>query len=197
MSASKRRAAEDYERVEVTSREQWRRWLARNHDSSPGIWLITYKKAQGARHVPYDAVVEEALCFGWIDSVRRRVDEQRTMMLLTPRRRGSEWSRSNKDRVERLEAAGLIEAAGRAAIDSARADGSWTALDEIENLVEPDDLRRALDADPEARRHWDAFPPSARRAILYWVRSAKREPTRASRVEETARLAAEGIRARE
>ncbi len=197
MTTAKRRAADNYERVEVVSRAAWRDWLAANHSSSPGIWLVTYKKAEGERHLPYDAVVEEALCFGWIDSVRRRVDRRRSQLLLTPRKRGSDWSRANKQRVERLEAAGLIEPPGRAAIGAAKADGSWAALDDVENLIEPEDLSAALDADPDARRHWDAFPPSTRRGILAWIQAAKREATRNARVERTARLAAEGVRANE
>jgi uncharacterized protein YdeI (YjbR/CyaY-like superfamily) len=185
-----------YPQVEVTSRDEWRAWLAANHDSLPGVWLVTFKRAADPeRYVSYDAVVEEALCFGWIDSRARGVDASRSSLLVTPRRAGSGWSRSNKERTERLEAAGLIETAGLAVIDTARADGSWSALDDIENLVEPPELRAALDAEPAARRHWDAFPRSARRATLAWIAAAKRPETRARRLAETARLAAENVRA--
>ena len=184
-----------YERVEVTSREAWRAWLAANHAGSPGIWLVTYKKAEGDRYVSYDATVEEALCFGWIDSKSRGLDERRSMLLMTPRKRGSGWSRPNKERLERLFAAGQMEPAGIAMVEAAKADGSWTALDDIENLVEPDDLRAALDATPAAREHWDAFPRSTKRATLEWISLAKRPQTRAKRIEETATLAARGERA--
>ena len=184
-----------YERVEVTSREAWREWLAANHAGSPGIWLVTYKKAEGDRYVPYDATVEEALCFGWIDSKSRGLDERRSMLLMTPRKRGSGWSRPNKERLERLFAAGQMQPAGIAMVEAAKADGSWTALDDIENLVEPDDLRAALDATPAARGHWDAFPRSTKRATLEWISLAKRPQTRAKRIEETATLAARGERA--
>jgi uncharacterized protein YdeI (YjbR/CyaY-like superfamily) len=185
-----------YPQVEVTSRDEWRAWLAANHDSLLGVWLVTFKRAADPeRYVSYDAVVEEALCFGWIDSRARGVDASRSSLLVTPRRAGSGWSRSNKERTERLEAAGLIETAGLAVIDTARADGSWSALDDIENLVEPPELRAALDAEPAARRHWDAFPRSARRATLAWIAAAKRPETRARRLAETARLAAENVRA--
>jgi uncharacterized protein YdeI (YjbR/CyaY-like superfamily) len=183
------------EQVTVESREQWRAWLDEHHAASPGVWLVTWKKRSGHPHVPYDDVVEEALCFGWVDSLPRKLDEQRSQLLVTPRKRGSNWSRANKQRVERLHADGRMAPAGLAAVEAARADGSWTALDEVEDLVEPDDLRRALDADPEARRHWDAFPRSAKRGILEWLRNAKRPETRAKRVDETARLAARGERA--
>jgi uncharacterized protein YdeI (YjbR/CyaY-like superfamily) len=184
-----------YEQVEVTTREAWREWLAANHGDTPGVWVVTYKKAQGDRYVPYDALVEEALCFGWIDSKGRRLDDRRSMLLMTPRKAGSGWSRPNKERLERLFAAGVMEPAGIALVEAAKADGSWTALDDIENLVEPDDLRDALDASPAARQTWDAFPRSVKRASLEWIASAKRPPTRAKRVEQTATLAARGERA--
>jgi uncharacterized protein YdeI (YjbR/CyaY-like superfamily) len=188
---------EEYDAVEVTSRDAWRRWLQSHHGSSRGVWVTTYKKSAGERYVPYDDIAEEALAFGWIDSRRRSVDEQRSQLLVTPRKPRSGWSRINKERVERLEAAGLMTEAGRRAIAVAKENGAWSALDDIENLVEPDDLRRELDADPEARRHWDAFPRSAKRAILDWIVAAKRDETRRRRVSETARLAAQNVRANE
>jgi len=187
--------SEAYEQVEVESRGEWRAWLEAHHARAPGVWVVTYKKAEGSRHVPYGDVVEEALCFGWVDSRGQRLDEARWMLLLTPRRPGSGWSRPNKQRIERLRAAGLMAPAGLAAVAAAEADGSWTALDAIEDLVEPDDLRAALDADADARREWDGFPRSAKRAILEWVLSAKRPETRARRVAETAEQAAQGLRA--
>src|SRR3954454_1581274 len=150
---------EDYERVEVTWRAALRAWLAANHQRDEGVWLVTWKRAD-ARHVPYDAVVEEALCFGWIDSTACGLDAERTMMLLAPRRKGSKWARSNKARVERLEAPGHLTPAGRAAIERAKVDGNWTALDDVENEVVPEDLARALDATGDARRHWGASRPA-------------------------------------
>lgn len=152
--------------MEITSRAEWRAWLAEHHATSAGVWLVTYKKAAGDRHVTYDDTVEEAIAHGWVDSQARRLDEERSQLLMTPRRPRSGWSRSNKLRVERLSAAGLMAPAGLAAIETAKANGAWEALDAVENLSEPDDLRAALDADAAARRHWDAFPPSARRGIL-------------------------------
>ncbi len=183
------------EQVTVESREQWRAWLEAHHGSSPGIWLVTWKKASGRPHLPYDDVVEEALAFGWVDSLPRKLDDDRSQLLITPRKAGSNWSRLNKERVERLLAAGLMAPAGLAVVEAARADGSWTALDDVENLVEPEDLRAALDAEPEARRHWDAFPRSVKRGILEWLRNAKTPATREKRVRETAELAARGERA--
>ena len=125
----------------------------------------------------------------------RTVDDRRSRLLMTPRKPRSGWSRPNKERIARLEAAGLMSAAGHAAVEAARANGSWTALDAVEALEEPGDLAAALDADPDARRHWDAFPRSAKRGILEWIANAKRPATRAKRVSETARLAGRGERA--
>lgn len=183
------------EHVAVESRQGWRDWLAEHHAASGGVWAVTWKKRSGGPHVPYADLVEEVLCFGWIDSLGRTLDEQRWRLLMTPRKPGSGWSRPNKERVTRLTAAGLMAPAGVAVVAAAQADGSWTALDAVEDLVEPDDLRAALDADAEARRHWDGFPRSAKRGILEWLLQAKRPETRARRVRETAELAARGERA--
>jgi uncharacterized protein YdeI (YjbR/CyaY-like superfamily) len=185
----------EYGRVEITTRAQWRDWLAAHHADVPGIWVVTHKKSAGDRYVPYADLVEEALCFGWVDSKALSVDAERTMLLLTPRRRGSGWSRPNKERIARLEAAGSMAPAGRAVLDAARADGSWTALDAVEALEEPPELTAALDADPDARRNWDGFPRSAKRASLVWISTAKKPETRATRVRETAARAARGERA--
>lgn len=184
----------DLERVPVESREQWRAWLTAHHAISPGIWLVTWRKGHGP-YVAYDDVVDEALCFGWIDSRPRSLDARRTQRLLTPRRPGSNWSLVNKQRVERLTAAGLMHHAGLDAVRTAQRDGSWTALDTVEVLTEPDDLRAALDAVPVARAHWDTFPRSARRAILEWIGNAKAGATRARRIDRTVSDAADGRRA--
>jgi uncharacterized protein YdeI (YjbR/CyaY-like superfamily) len=183
-----------YAEVTVESAAEWRAWLADHHGDSPGTWLVTWKRGRGP-HVPYDAIVDEALCFGWVDSRPRTVDADRSARLLTPRRPGSSWSAVNKRRVERLTEAGLMAAAGLEAVRAAQLDGSWSALDAVERLEEPDDLRAALDAEPAARGQWDGFPRSTRRAILEWIGAARTSPTRARRVEQTVTEAAAGRRA--
>jgi uncharacterized protein YdeI (YjbR/CyaY-like superfamily) len=188
--------SDSYEQVEVTSVGQLRGWLQAHHDGSPGIWLVTYKKAVGDRHVSYDEVVREALCFGWIDSKGRAVDEQRSSLLLTPRKPTSGWSRPNKERVAELEASGRMAAPGRAVIEAAKTSGTWNALDNAENLIEPAELAAALDATPEARTNWEAFPRSTRRATLEWIYAAKRPETREKRVTETVDHAARNVRPR-
>jgi uncharacterized protein YdeI (YjbR/CyaY-like superfamily) len=181
--------------VLVESREEWRAWLEANHEQSAGIWLVRWKKPSGRPHVAYADVVEEALCFGWIDSQARGIDDERAALTMTPRKKGSGWSKVNKERIARLEAADLMAPAGRALIAQAKEDGSWAKLDAVEKLEEPDDLCTALDGVPDARRHWDAFPRSTKRAILEWIGSAKKPETRERRVEQTAQEAGQNIRA--
>jgi uncharacterized protein YdeI (YjbR/CyaY-like superfamily) len=136
----------------------------------------------------------EALCFGWIDSTYRRLDDDHGAVWWSPRRKGSPWSSSNKARVARLEAEGRMTDAGRAAIERARADGSWALLEPVEALVVPDDLAVAFAERPGARERWAALSPTAQRAYLYWIATARRDPTRARRVDETARRVAAGLR---
>ncbi len=156
---------------------------------------MTFKKHVGEYYVPYGEVVEELLCYGWVDSRTRRVDDDRTMLLVSPRKPGSTWSASNKRRVADLEKRGLMTPAGHAKIESAREDGSWYFLDDIENLIEPDDLARALDKNQRARQNFDSFSPSARKVILLWIKTAKRGETRARRINETVRLATKNVKA--
>ena len=184
-----------YEQVEIRSLPEWREWLQANHTRTTGIWLVTHKKSEGPTHVPYDSIVEEALAFGWVDSQPRTLDERRSQLLVTPRKRGSSWSRKNRERVAKLLAERRMTPAGLAVVDAAKEDGSWSRLDAVEDLQEPADLRAALDASPAAREHWDAFPRSTRRAILEWIAAARRDETRRRRIDDTARLAAQNIRA--
>jgi uncharacterized protein YdeI (YjbR/CyaY-like superfamily)/uncharacterized protein YdhG (YjbR/CyaY superfamily) len=195
-SASPRRAAESYPRVEVRARAELRAWLAAEHATSRGAWVVTWKKHIAAQHVDAAAVAEEALCFGWIDSLPRALDADRSMLLVTPRKPSSAWSAVNKQRVERLLASGAITPAGLAVIEAARRSGTWTALDAVETLVLPPDLIAAFaSASPVARANFDAFPRSAKRGILEWIQTAKRPETRTRRITETVTLAAQNQRA--
>ena len=181
--------------AQPASRAEWRQWLAEHHASAPGVWLIYCKKSSGLPSLTYAEAVEEALCFGWIDSHPRKLDAERSQQLYTPRRPKSGWSKVNKERLMRLEAAGQLMPAGLAAIARAKQNGSWESLDAAEAGLVPDDLVAALATDATAARHFAAFAPSARKAILTWVLSAKQPETRARRVAETVRLAALGKRA--
>ncbi len=186
---------DDYEQVLLTSRADLRGWLTVNADIAPGVWAVTYKRATGEPAPSYEELVLESLCFGWIDSTLRTRDERTSMQLLTPRKPQSTWAATNKARVELLLAQGLMTERGLRAIEVAKANGSWSALDAVERLEIPDDLADALAARPSAREHFDAFPPSARKQALWFIASAKRPATRATRVAKVAEAAAHNLRA--
>ncbi len=184
------------EKVQIESPADLRAWLEANHTQTDGVWAVTFKKHTGDKYVSYDQVVDEIICFGWVDSLPRKLDDDRTMLWIAPRKaKGSNWSRVNKERVERMTAAGKMHPAGQAVIDAAKANGSWTALDAIENLDIPDDLAAEFKRYNDAAANFEAFPRSAKRGILEWIFNAKRPATRAKRIAETARLAQENIRA--
>ena len=183
---------EEKPRVQPASRSEWRAWLEANHRVAGGVNLVTWKKRAGQPTVTYEEAVEEALCFGWIDGVLGRLDDDRTTLWFSPRRPKSTCARSNKERVARLEAAGLMTEAGRAAVELARANGSWESLDLIDALVVPDDLAAALAQWPGAREHFEASSASVRRSALAWVYQAKRPTTRAARAEQVAAIAGRG-----
>ncbi len=176
------------------SRTDWREWLASNLDRQEGLWIVYRKKSSSLDGPAYEDLVEEALCFGWIDSRVRRVDDDRMMQWFSPRRKGGLWSALNKERIERLICAGHMAEVGQAAIDRAKADGSWSQLDEVDALVVPPDLQTALEAAPEAVTAYEALGDSAKKQYLWWIHSAKRPATRANRIEETVRgLSSEDI----
>jgi uncharacterized protein YdeI (YjbR/CyaY-like superfamily) len=181
--------------VHPLTRAEWRRWLAANHALPTGVWLVSYKRGTGRPRVEYDEAVEEALCFGWVDSRPRKLDEERNLLWFAPRKHGSGWSRPNKLRVERMTRAGLMMEAGFAKIEQAKRDGSWSKLDAVEDLEIPADLAKALAAHAEAGGNFAGFPRSAKRGILEWIANAKTDATRTKRVTETARLAAQNVRA--
>ena len=186
---------QDFPRIEFASRAALRNWLRTHHEPADTFWLVTYKKHVTGKHVPYDHVVEELLCFGWVDARTKRLDDDRTMLLVAPRKPGSTWSASNKERVGRIAEAGLMQPAGQAKIDAARKDGSWTFLDDVEKLAIPDDLARALARKRPAKSNFEAFNKAAKKVILLWIKTAKRDETRAGRVCETVRLAAKNLKA--
>lgn len=181
----------------MKSRAAWRRWLARHHASSPGIWLIFDKKASRPGRLAYADSVEEALCYGWIDSTLRPLDETRYMQLFTPRKARSTWSKLNKERVARLLAGDLIAPAGLAAIDTAKANGTWTALDSVEALEVSDDLANAFAKQPIAARNFAAFSPTSRKGYLHWLRQAVRPETRAQRIAAVVQHCAANLKARQ
>lgn len=177
--------------LEPANRQEWRAWLLANHADSPGVWLAVGKVGNAVTELGYEEAVQEALCFGWIDSVVHRLDDARFKQLMTPRKRGSAWAPSNKARVARLAEQGLLAPAGLAAVEAAKADGSWTLLDDVEARVIPEDLAVALAGNPKAGTGFAALPASTQKQVLYWIGSAKRPETRANRIQETVAAAAE------
>jgi uncharacterized protein YdeI (YjbR/CyaY-like superfamily) len=186
-------AGVDLQTISPASRDEWRAWLAAHHTQSTSVWLVLPKKGSGLPGVAYPDEVDEALCFGWVDSLPRKLDEKRSLILMSPRKPKSNWSAVNKAKVVRLIEAGLMTPAGLAAIEAAKANGAWNALDGVEALEVPGDLAEALT--PQARAHWDAFPRSAKRGILEWILNARTPATRSKRVADTADKAALNERA--
>jgi uncharacterized protein YdeI (YjbR/CyaY-like superfamily) len=169
------------------SRVDWRSWLASNPEREQGLWVVYRKKSSSLQGPLYDDLVEEALCFGWIDSLTRRVDDDRMIQWFSPRRPGGIWSARNKERIKHLQRDGLMTEVGQAVIDQARADGSWSQTDEVDALIVPDDLAAAFDAAPKAKVAYESLIDSAKKQYLWSVYSAKRPATRARRIADIIR----------
>jgi uncharacterized protein YdeI (YjbR/CyaY-like superfamily) len=184
--------AESVEQIEVRSREDLRDWLARNHRQEGHVWLVTYKKSHPA-YLAYEPIVEELIAWGWIDSLSRKLDDDRVMLLIAPRNPQSAWSALNKAHVERARANGSMTPAGEAKITAAMENGMWQFLDDVERLEIPDDLARAL-AKSGGAVTWETWPRSVQRGTLEWIKLAKTAPTRARRVAEASEAAARGLR---
>ncbi|MEO1094307.1 MAG: YdeI/OmpD-associated family protein [Cyanobacteria bacterium J06638_28] len=184
----------DLQRVEVTSIQELRQWLEANYGQSESIWLVTYKKNVPAKYVSIQAVLDEVLCFGWMDGRRMKLDEERTMQLLSPRKT-EHWSKTYKDHVARLTKAGRMHEAGLKVIVAAKQSGMWDFLNDVDALIKPEDLIAALEQHPPALENYEAFPDSAKRDILRWIKLAKKPETRIKRIQKTATLAAQNKRA--
>lgn len=171
----------------------WRTWLEQNHATAPEVWVVLAKPSTGLPSLDYVEAVEEGLCWGWIDSLNRPGDEGYRLQRFSPRKKGSGWAKTNKDRLSRLEAEGRLQPPGLAVIAAAKADGSWTLLDDAEAGVVPPDLATALDQGG-ARTGFDALLASERKRIVAWLATAKTSPTRARRVAQTVTNCAAGRR---
>lgn len=182
----------ELEFVEPASQEEWHAWLEKHHGTSPGVWLAVGKKGGTRTSLTYDAAVEEAVSFGWIDSTVHALDDDRFRQLFTPRKPSSNWSPSNKARVDRLTAEGRMRPAGIAAVEVAQSNGSWNRLDDVEALIMPNDLADALASDEAAAEGFDRFAESEKKQLLYWISEAKRPETRARRIQSTVEAAAAG-----
>ncbi len=179
-------SAADHPRVHARTAAEWRRWLAANHAKAKGVWLVSWKAATGRQRLGYEDSIPDALAYGWIDSVIKPIDDERTALLFTPRRPGSGWSTSNKARVAALMKARRMRAAGRAVIDAAKRDGSWSKLDFVESMTVPHDLRRALGA--AGVKRFEALTPGRRKEQLRTLVDARRPETRARRIAAIVRV---------
>jgi len=177
------------------NQQAWRNWLKKNHQQEKSVWLIIYKKNSGIPSVYYPEAVDEALCFGWIDSKPNKRDDESYYQFFAQRNPKSKWSKVNRDKVERLMAAGKIATAGLAAITTAQQNGTWNALDDVEAINIPEDLSALFKKNKIAWENFNAFSRSSKRGILEWILNAKKAETRTKRLEETVRLASENIKA--
>lgn len=185
---------EEGERIRAADAAAWRAWLAENHARTAGVWLLSVRGGGDDVGVGYEDAVRQALCFGWIDGPVRTFDDLTVGQWFSPRRPSSGWAATNKARIAELEAAGLLAAAGIRALEVAKANGAWEVLDGPEAGIEPPEFAEALDAVPQARANWDAFPKSAKKLGLTNIAMAKRPQTRAARIAKIVADAAEGRR---
>lgn len=171
------------------TKQQWRKWLEKNHQIKQAVWLIFYNKKSTKSTISWSDAVDEALCFGWIDSIKKSVDQESSIQFFSKRKPKSTWSRINKEKVEKLINAKQMTNAGLAVIDIAKQNGSWQLLDEVENLTIPDDLLKALKAKENAEKYFSSLSKSVKKAMLQWLVLAKRQETRQNRIAEIAELA--------
>ena len=180
----------DFEKVEITRANGLWDWLESNHSNSPTVWLVTWKALHREKYVSRDEVLDALLAYGWIDGRRMKLDDDRTMQLISPRK-AQAWTKTYRDRADRLNKEGRMQAAGLARINEAKRASSYNVGQEIDALIEPDDLVKAL-SEAGAKEWWDASAPSYRRNILRWLSLAKRDETRLSRINKIVSFSADG-----
>lgn len=179
---------ENFDKVLVTSATELRQWLTANHGQKESVWLVTYKKKVPDKYVSVQEVLDELLCFGWIDGIRRKLDENKTMQLIAPRQ-AEHWTKTYKDRFAKLEAAGTMTDAGRKQVLKSKANGSWHFMDDVDQLIKPKDLIECLEQHPPAMDCFNKFSPSSQRFILRWIKLSKTDATRQKRILEASLLA--------
>ena len=177
------------------TRKEWRKWLEKNSQTEKSVWLIIYHKTSDTKSVYYEEAVEEAICFGWIDSIAHKRDEESKYQFFAVRKPKSNWSKANRERAVKMIEQGLMTSSGQRLIDLAKQTGTWEALVDVQNSVIPDDLQALLNKNKTALKNFLAFPPSSKRIILEWILNAKKPETRQKRIEETVKLAKDNIKA--
>jgi uncharacterized protein YdeI (YjbR/CyaY-like superfamily) len=184
---------DDIESICPTNRQQWRNWLQKNHDKKQSVWLIYYKKKSNKPTVSWSDAVNEALCFGWIDSQKKSIDEEKFKQRFSRRKTNSTWSKVNKQKIKLLTEEGLMTKAGLRMIEAAKQNGSWAILDEVEELIIPEDLEVAFKKRAGSKRYFLNLSKSKRRYYLQWLVSSKRQETRLKRIVEIVKLSAEKL----
>lgn len=182
---------EDFDKVEVTSVEGLRSWLLDNHNQTESVWLLTYKKNDPGKYVSRWEVLDELICFGWIDGIRRKLDEKRTMQLISPRK-VEHWARSYKERAAKLIDKGKMHPSGQRTIDISKSNGLWNFMDDVDNLIIPDDLSEELSKRKGATNLFVSINDSSKRFVLRWIKQARTNETRSKRIRKIAQLSAKG-----
>jgi len=182
---------ENFERVEVASAQDLRTWLLENHRHENSVWLVTHKKSIPEKYISRETVLDELLSFGWIDGIRRKLDDHKTMQLISPRK-AQHWAQSYKERAQKLIASGQMHAAGMQAIETSKANGLWNFMDDVDQLIVPPDLEQALLQKPQAHAFFTAINPSSKRFVLRWLKLAKTQKTRNNRILKLVELSAKG-----
>lgn len=181
--------------VSAKTRKEWRNWLAKNGQTEKSVWLIIYHKRSNIKSVYYEEAVEEAICFGWIDSIAHKRDEHSRYQFFAQRKPRSNWSKANRERAKEMIKAKLMTPNGQAMIDLAQKTGTWNALIDVENSVVPEDLQKLFNTNKTAFKNFQTFPPSSKRIILGWILTAKTPETRSKRINQAVELAAKNIKA--
>lgn len=176
------------------SRQEWRDWLAQHHDKEQSIWIVQYKKQCNVPTLSWSDAVDEALCFGWIDSTRKTIDHERFMQFFTRRKPKSIWSKINKEKIQRLTEEGLMVKAGIESVETAKKNGSWSILDDVEELTIPKDLVKEFKLHKGSKTYFMSLSKSVKKMMLYWIVAAKRPETRQKRIAEIAESAGRGVR---
>lgn len=182
---------DNFKKVEVASQEELRRWLEQNHQQKESVWLVTFKKSVPDKYLSTSQVLDELLCFGWIDGIRRKLDEQKTMQLIS-QRRIEHWAKTYKDRAAKLIEEGKMQAAGFRSIELSKQNGLWDFMEDVDKLIVPQDLQEALAKKPGATDFFYAINDSSKRFVLRWIKLSKTKKTRKARIEQIAELSAKG-----
>ncbi len=182
---------ENFKKVEVTSSRELRSWLEKNYSQKESVWLVTYKKSVSEKYLSASEVLDELLCFGWIDGIRRKLDDTRTMQLISPRK-AEHWAKTYKDRIAKLLAAGKVHQAGLQSMEASKKNGLWDFMEDVDKLIVPKDLQDALKKYEGATEFFYAINDSSKRFVLRWLTLAKTEKTRKARIVQLAELSAKG-----